>query len=333
MKTSMRDVADHAGVSVATVSHVINKTRYVSPETVDKVERSIRLLGYHPDPIGRIFKTGKKNLIGFIVPDISNSVWALVIEAVETVLANYGFKLIIVNTKETKERELENISLLSSGIVDGLIIASTLEDFQEIKTIVPEHFPMVLIDRILPNACCDSVIPQDYSAVYEGIRRMVELGHTQIGFITGLMRLSTSQERLSAYRKAMADFGLPVKESYIQYGNSMAKSAVSLVRSLLDEGCTALAVSNNVMTGDILQYLDGCNLKVGRDISLFGQGIEGQTDYNLCRMDLMIQPSYEIGRLAGQQILERLAHPDLPIRNIVLSSTLLHRSLSPLPQK
>lgn len=327
MKVSMRDVANHAGVSVATVSHVINKTRFVSPETATRVQESIKQLGYYPDPIGRIFKTGKKNLIGFIVPDIANPVWALIIEVVEDVLAEYGFKLIIVNTKEDSSRELENIHLLSSGIVDGVIVASTLVDFREIQAVIPSGFPIVLIDRTLENANCDSVMFQDFSAIYDGVCRMIEQGNKKIGFITGLMRLSTSHERLSAYQKAMADYGLTVEPSYIQYGNSMAKSAIPLVRNLLDQGCSAIVVSNNVMTGDILQHLTSCGLKNGYDIMILGQGIEGQSDYNLHQMDLMIQPSIELGQQAGKQILERLEHPTYPIKNIVLTSTLSRRIL------
>ena len=156
---------------------------------------------------------------------------------------------------------------------------------------------------------------------------MIEQGNKKIGFITGLMRLSTSHERLSAYQKAMADYGLTVEPSYIQYGNSMAKSAIPLVRNLLDQGCSAIVVSNNVMTGDILQYLTSCGLKNGYDIMILGQGIEGQSDYNLHQMDLMIQPSIELGQQAGKQILERLEHPTYPIKNIVLTSTLSRRIL------
>lgn len=180
MKVSMRDVANHAGVSVATVSHVINKTRFVSPETATRVQESIKHLGYYPDPIGRIFKTGKKNLIGFIVPDIANPVWALIIEVVEDVLAEYGFKLIIVNTKEDSSRELENIHLLSSSIVDGVIVASTLVDFREIQAVIPSDFPIVLIDRTLENANCDSVMFQDFSAIYDGVCRMIEQGNKKM---------------------------------------------------------------------------------------------------------------------------------------------------------
>ena len=269
MKISMRDVAEHAGVSVATVSHVINQTRYVSEDTVIRVQNSIRELGYIPDPIGRIFKTGKKNLIGFIVPDIANPVWAIIIEEVESVLSTHGSKLIIINTKEDERRELENIQL---------------------------HF--------------------------------ILSGHQRIGIITGQMRLSTSQVRLNAYKAAMKHYNLPIEPEYIQYGDSLAKSSVLLLPPTLKAQCTALVVSNNIMTSDVLQYLDDQGIRIGTDISLLGQGVENNLDYSLQKMDLMVQPSGEIGRKAGEQILKRINQPQMPIQNIVLYSRLLKRELS-----
>jgi len=325
MKVNMREVAKRAGVSIATVSHVINNTRYVSEEVRLKVEASIRELDYVPDQIGRSLKTGKKNLIGFVVPDIANPVWALIIEEVENTLAEFGCKLIIISTKETESREIENIRLLASGIVDGIMVASTLPDFEEIAALVPKGFPMVFIDRTIGNCLCDSVIPEDYNAVYEGVERFILAGHKRIGIITGLMRLSTSRNRLNAYKKAMDNYGLSVEEGFIQYGNSLAKSVVPLVQNILDLQCTALVVSNNVMASDVLHYLGGKQIKVGKDLFLLGQGVEGDLNYNLRSMDLIVQPSSEIGLAAGRQIWERIKNPDSPIRNIVLYSRLIPR--------
>lgn len=321
----MRDVAEHAGVSIATVSHVINGTRYVSDETAARVQNSIQVLGYVPDPIGRIFKTGKKNLIGFIVPDISNPVWAVIIEEVESMLAAHGYKLIIINTKEDEQRELENIHLLASGIADGLIIASTSSDFDVIRSVVSESFPMVFIDRTLLNCPCDTIIPQDYDAIYEGVESFILSGHRRIGIITGLIRLSTSQSRLNAYKAAMEHYQLPIEPEYIQYGNSLARSSVLLLPPLLEAKCTALVVSNNIMTDDVLQYLDEHGIEIGAEISILGQGIENNLNYGLQKMNLLVQPSAEIGRKAGEQILNRINQPQMPIQNIILYSRLLKR--------
>lgn len=323
MKPSMKDVAKHAGISVATVSHVINNTRFVSEETRKKVMDSISVLGYVPDPTARSFKTGKKNLIGIVVPDIANPVWALIIEEAESVLAKSGYKLIIVNTKETETREIENLKLLSSGMVDGLIVATTLPDFASVSAAVPRQFPMVFIDRQLPGCPYDTIIPQDYPAIYQGVCQMVHDGHTRIGFISGLMRLSTSISRLEAYQDALTDCGLTVDPQLIQNGNSLAQSAIPLVQRLLDLCCTAVVVSNNVMVDDVLYYLHSQGISVGTELVLLGQAVEGRKDYAARNVRMVLQPSKEIGQTAARQILERIQQPDLPVRNTILRSTLL----------
>ena len=147
MKVTISDVARLAGVSTATVSHTINSTRYVSGETKEKVYRAIAELGYTPDASARSFRTGKKKTIGFIVPDISNKFFATMIESVENYLSAHGYHLIIANTKENPEREETNIRLLSAGLVDGLLIASTMEDFSRFESLIPAGFPVVLVDR------------------------------------------------------------------------------------------------------------------------------------------------------------------------------------------
>ena len=148
MKVTISDVARLAGVSTATVSHTINSTRYVSGETKEKVYRAIAELGYTPDASARSFRTGKKKTIGFIVPDISNKFFATMIESVENYLSAHGYHLIIANTKENPEREETNIRLLTAGLVDGLLVASTMDDFQRFDALIPAGFPVVLVDRL-----------------------------------------------------------------------------------------------------------------------------------------------------------------------------------------
>ena len=137
MKVTISDVAKLAGVSTATVSHTINNTRYVSSETKEKVYSAIAELGYTPDASARSFRTGKKKTVGFIVPDISNKFFATMIESVENYLSMHGYHLIIANTKEDMDREETNVRLLTAGLVDGLLIASTMDDFGRFDQMIP----------------------------------------------------------------------------------------------------------------------------------------------------------------------------------------------------
>ena len=169
MKVTISDVARLAGVSTATVSHTINSTRYVSGETKEKVYRAIAELGYTPDASARSFRTGKKKTIGFIVPDISNKFFATMIESVENYLSAHGYHLIIANTKENPEREETNIRLLSAGLVDGLLIASTMEDFSRFESLIPAGFPVVLVDRTFDTKRFPSVSVSNFQPIYRSV--------------------------------------------------------------------------------------------------------------------------------------------------------------------
>ena len=218
MKVTISDVARLAGVSTATVSHTINSTRYVSGETKEKVYRAIAELGYTPDASARSFRTGKKKTIGFIVPDISNKFFATMIESVENYLSAHGYHLIIANTKENPEREETNIRLLSAGLVDGLLIASAMEDFSRFESLIPAGFPVVLVDRTFDTKRFPSVSVSNFQPIYRSVCRLAGKGDKRIGMIGGLPRLSSTKERIAAYQEAVADCGLPQDDLLIRYG-------------------------------------------------------------------------------------------------------------------
>ena len=176
MKVTISDVARLAGVSTATVSHTINNTRYVSGDTKEKVYQAIRQLGYTPDASARSFRTGKKRTIGFIVPDISNKFFGTIIESAENVLSAEGYHLIIANTKENMEREENTIRLLTAGLVDGLLIASTIDDFARFDSLIPAGFPVVLVDRTFDSQKYSSVSVSNFQPIYRSVCRLAGKG-------------------------------------------------------------------------------------------------------------------------------------------------------------
>ena len=321
-KVSIRDVAALAGVSTATVSHVINNTRYVKEETKRLVLKSIEELHYSPDATARSFKTGKRNLIAFIVPDISNPFFATMIEEVENVISKEGFKLLVINTKETKEREIDNLRILSSGIVDGFVLASTVENYSDISGIVPPSIPVVFVDRSPLGAPYDSVISANYQAMSDGVEYLIKKGHSKIGFITGIPRISTTKERLDAYRDTMEKHGI-FSEALIRTGTSMTSLVVENLDALLALGCTALVISNNIMAIETMMILNQRGIRPHHDIDLIGYKDSEQAQYGLQHMSLIKQPVAEMGRATGKQLLERLSHPDMPIQRIILPAEFL----------
>ena len=322
MKVTISDVAKLAGVSTATVSHTINNTRYVSGETKEKVYQAIAELGYTPDASARSFRTGKKKTIGFIVPDISNKFFATMIESVENQLSAHGYHLIIANTKEDMDREETNIRLLTAGLVDGLLIATTIDDFQRFDSLIPAGFPVVLVDRVFDGQKYSSVSVSNFQPIYRSVCRLAGKGAKRVGIIGGLPRLSTTKERISAYQQAVADCGLPADESLILYGNSMENSVQSCLDQLLERGCDAVVVCQGLMAAETISYLHMKDIQLGKDIDLVSFVDYDYDFYQLYsdRMDSIVQPVQEMGIAAGEQILRRVEEPEAPIFEKVLTS-------------
>jgi LacI family transcriptional regulator len=322
MKVTISDVAKLAGVSTATVSHTINNTRYVSSETKEKVYAAIRELGYTPDASARSFRTGKKKTVGFIVPDISNKFFATMIESVERSLSAQGYHLIVANTHENMDREETNIRLLSAGLVDGLLIASTMNDFERFDSLIPIGFPVVLVDRTFETKKYSSVCVSNFQPIYRSVCRLASKGDRRVGIIGGIPHLSTTKERISAYQQAVADCGLPNDPGLIRYGNSMENSACKCLDELLEQECDAVIVTNGLMAADTIVYLMQKNIELINNLDLVSFVDYDSSFYKLYagRMDSIIQPVEDLGTTAGEQILRRIEEPDAPIFEQVLTS-------------
>ena len=323
MKVTISDVARLAGVSTATVSHTINSTRYVSEETMEKVFKAIAELGYTPDASARSFRTGKKKTVGFIVPDISNKFFGTMIESVENYLSAHGYHLIIANTKENMEREEKNIRLLSAGLVDGLLIASTMDDFARLDNLIPAGFPVVLVDRTFEAKKYSSICVSNFQPIYRSICRLAGKGAKRVGIIGGLPRLSSTEERISAYRQAVADCGLAQEEALIRYGDSMENSAQACLDELLAQNCDGIVVCQGLMASETVIYLHKKGIQPGKDIELVSF-VDYDSNFNELyanQMDMIVQPVEELGRSAGEQILRRIENPEEPVFEKVLTST------------
>jgi LacI family transcriptional regulator len=320
VSSSIKDVARLAGVSAATVSHVINRTRFVTDETQKKVLAAIEDLQYSPNILARNFKTGSRDTVGIIVPDIANGYFATLIEEVEDVLQAHGLRLIVSNTREDAGRELDSARRLSSGVVDGFVIASTVDDYQELAAVLPTNFPVVLIDRATANATVDVVTTDNSAAMYEGVSALITRGHRKIGFMASVRHLSTTAERVDAYRDALADHGLDVDKRLIRYLESISDPVQPAAEALMDEGCTAIVASNNVLTSRLLMAFRAGTWS-DREIEILGYRDPAHGVYPHGDVRWLEEPIGEMGRLAGEAIIRRIADPTAEPRRTVLRAS------------
>ena len=321
MKVKITDVAKASGVSIATVSHVINHTRYVTPETTQKVEQAIRVLGYSPDITARNFKKGRKGLVGMLVPDVSYSRSSLILKQLEEVFAPVKIHLIVSNTKREMRQEIEQLRLLASGLVDGLVIQSSCTDYQQLSPYIPRDFPLVFIDHPLRNCPYPTLVVSSYTALYQGVEDLIRQGHTRIGYIADSVDIAYSIERLDAYRAAVRDYALPIGDSLIAYAHSKTKSAYVCTGELLEKNVTAIAVSNNAVALGTLRYLNVHHLQIGTDLQLLGFSGNDWYGYRTEKIAQVSQPTEEMARMAGQQLLEQIEDPKPQAHTTVLHST------------
>ena len=325
---NMRDVASRAGVSIATVSHVINNTRFVKEETRQKVLDSIKALGYSPNALARSFKTGRKNLIAFIVPDIANPYFAAVVDEIESVIAPKGYNLMLCNTRESAEKEANYLHTLANGIVDGFIIGTAYTSYQPIAEILPQDTPVIFVDRTIRDCPCDMLSIDTYTALRTGIEYLIRQGHTQIAYVTVECELSTAYERRAAYDDAMAAHGLST-EGLVLTGPQLARLRARIMTELhtnirsriLQPDITAVITPNAVLTSEVLSMLDGTNRRPGKDIEILGFKETDQPQYINPNIHLVTNPAEALGHAAGEQILERIEHPEMPVRRTILSAS------------
>lgn len=313
MGVKITDVAKMAGVSIATVSNVINETRPVRPETKQRVLDAIRELNYIPDSSARHFKVGKQCTIGFIVPDISNIFFASLINAVEEVLNADAYDLIIANTHEDPEKEKERIRGLCGGGADALIIASTFEHYQDLANCIPKDFPYILIDRVPIGSRSDTILTDSRQAVMSGMKQLAQRGHRKVGLIGWKKSLSTTRDRKNAFLRAAQKYGMQTMIVYSDFGQNVSEVAWDMVR----EGCTALLVINSKLCLELLGLLYSDShvpeIVAFCDSPEFEQIFSGAS--------LIVQPAREMGRIAGRRLLNRLQNPELRPEEMVLQCT------------
>jgi DNA-binding LacI/PurR family transcriptional regulator len=309
--STIKQVADLAGVSIGTVSHVISGAVPVSDHLRRKVLAAIRTLDYHPNHIARSLKTSKTRTLGIVVPDLTIPFFPKLIRGAEATARKAGYSMIAVNSDDDAARQKEVMSLLRSQRVEGvlLVIAAGQGSLAQVPKLVDAGIPIVCLDRVPDHINVDSVCVEDCAAADMGVSHLLQNGHRRIAIITGPLALKNEQERLRGYRQALERAGVAVKESLIWEGDLQPENVAQLCRErLLDAGqrITALFTTNGVTGIGALRAIYACGWKTPDDIAFVT--FDELTSENLFRpaITAVVQPAYEIGSRATEILLERI---------------------------
>lgn len=305
MAATIENVAARAGVAKSTVSKYMNGGT-LRPVVRERVENAIHELGYVPNDMARGLKNAKSFTVGVIIPTLSSSFSAGIISSMEDILQKYSYGMILCDCQGRRKDELDKLSFLEHKKVDGYVILSstlTKEDISGIKK------PVVLFDKPVEGAECDTILIDNYSAGYTGAEILLKNGHRDIAVIAGGREgVFTSSERVRGCLAAMRDYGVPPEEASVLYTDFTLGGAYQAVSELLSSGRrpSAFFALNDDVTVGLVMALNQAGIRVPNEISVLG--FDNLTIAKVFHptLDIIYQPLEAFGKLIGETIVNRL---------------------------
>ncbi|WP_394850077.1 LacI family transcriptional regulator [Pendulispora brunnea] len=323
----MKDIAALAGVSITTVSHVVNDTRVVSESTRSRVLEAVARTGYTGDAIARSLVTGTgTRSLGVAISLVANPYFAELIKAIEGAASAAGHTLLLVDTHDEAHTEADAVRMLKARRVDGLLLLPS-----RASTVLPElprlGLPVVLVDRIPDDSPFDCIGPENVESMATLVQHLAERGHRRIGLVRGASGFSTSTERVNGYRLGLERAGLPWDPKLVASGKSVSKLGATALHRLLDlpKPPTAVVAANNAMLVGVLHAVRERKLRIGKDLAVVGYDDVEWADLVEPPITTMAQPIREIGRTAVRMLLERIEDPTTPPQIVRLPPVFMHR--------
>ena len=333
MAYTIRDIAKEVGVSITTVSLVLNNKKCrVSQETRDRILETARNFNYNPNSSARALVTKKTQTLGLIIPDISNPFFSELAMAIETEAQEQNYSIIFCNSSQKGEKDVSNLSLLIGKQVDGLIITTSLsnsdmEHIHQFNRIVYESkIPVVAVDRQIPQKNYDYVSIDHMEGGFLATRHLLELGHRKIGCITGPLDSTSAKERYNGYINALGMFGIQLDESLVYHGDYQMGTGLKGAEILIGRGVSAIFACNDMMACGACRQARLMGRAVGRDLSIIGYD-----DIPLCEileqpLTTIAQPISIMGKNACRLLIELIHEPQRKIQNIRFLPSLIVRN-------
>lgn len=322
----MKQVARVAGVSVSTVSHVVNRTRPVAPETERAVLAAIAETGYVPDSVVRSMRAHGTRTVGLALSAMSNMYFGDLVHNIERTLAHAGYSLLLVDTHDNVVDELRAVADLLTRHVDAILLAPSADPSGALRHAQQQGVPVVMIDRA-SSAPMDQVFAESTEPTATLVDHLAQAGHERIAMISGRPGLSTTEERIEGYRQGLRRNGIRFSEGLLASGDSTDEGAKAAFERLmgLPQRPTGLVVANNVMTLSVMRAAREAGVTVPGDLALVGFDDFPWADLFHPGLTVIAQPTEAMGREAANMVLTRLADPGQPVRRVVLRPTFRHR--------
>jgi LacI family transcriptional regulator len=324
---TISEVAQKAGVSPTTVSHVINKTRFVSDEKRERVEQAIAEMNYRPNALARSLRNGTTRSLGLILPDSANPFFAEVARSIENAAFGAGYSVILCNSENDLKKETLYLDVLSKKQVDGVIFVMTGEGSNSLKNLVEMQIPTVIMDRDLLGSELDVVLADSHQGGFMATEHLISLGHKRIGCIAGPAIINQSSRRFAGYKQALQDACLRIEPDLIMNGNFHPDSGWELGREMLSlpNTPTAIFACNDLMAIGVLRAATELGLRIPDDLALVGYDDIELSSYTNPPLTTIKQPTADMGLTALKFLLGRITDPQSVRQNAVLPVSLVVR--------
>lgn len=324
---TIQDVSRAAGVSVSTVSRVLNQKDDVSEETVEKVQKVIRELGFVSSLAARSMRSHRTDVIGMVIPDVASYYCAEIMGGVNQVIAQIGSDLIIYTNggsrrEHAAELERSFVALLNGGISDGVIVVTpTAPDFIS-------HAPVVVIDPNHEDPGLPAVISTNHEGSLEIMNYLTGLGHRRIAHITGRMELVSTNQRLQGYKDGLAAAGIPFDPELVEIGDYRSEKAEKCARNLLalKDPPTAIFAANDMSAMGVYRAAQAAGLRIPQDLSVVGFDNIRDSAYMDPPLTTVDQFLAKMGTIATEMIVKLINGEDLPSQVHVIQTQLVIRA-------
>lgn len=302
------DIAHQAGVSTATVSRVLNQTGPVHPDTQQRVLQAMQDLSYRPNMLARSLRRQQTHTIGLVVSDIENPFFTEVARAVETTAYGRGYNMILCNTDENVEKEVEYVDVLFAKQVDGIILAPAPGDHAFLKHHLDRNARVVFVNRLVPGIPCPAVVCDDEHSMFALTQRLLTRGHPRIGAVLGLRGAWTTECRLAGFRRALGERGRTLDDAWLFEGKARREGGYEAARALAStsEPPSAVVAFNRLMLDGILMGLHELAPHLLRQIEVTGLGFSPIARLCHSSEQYVVHPTYELGRTAATLLIDVL---------------------------
>ena len=320
----IKDIARECNVSATTVSRALNNSKEISKKTRELILKTCEEKGYIPNSSARSLILNKTNMIGLLIPDITNQYYAYVSKGVSSYLEKIGYGLVLCNSDRNKENENRYIKFLAERRVDGIILIPVKPKASDYKKIIA-NVPIVMADNYVEGLEISYVGNDNYAGARKIVSHMVRQGYKKIGVILGDKSSSASNERLKAYKDILKENNIEINDEILLNSSATFEDGLKLAEILIKQKVDAIFTINDSVAMGVMKYAHMNNIIIPKDIGIAGYDDIEQAVMLPVPLTTVHQRKFELGQIAAKILIDEINNTHSPKQRIILQPELIIR--------